>query len=163
MPLPQFFVLIVCLIFILAGFVAILLPIMPSIPLIWFGIFLYGLATNFKEIDQSLLILISILGLVVIMLDYVTLIWGGRNFRASLWGILGAVVGGLAGSFLGWLYGLVIGPLFGAILSQLIVGRDQVFALETKNFTVIGYVGGTIIKFTVGVAMVGLFLWKLVG
>lgn len=163
MPLPEIFILIICLIFILVGFVGIMLPIIPSIPLIWFGIFLYGLATDFTEIDPSLLILVSILGLVVILLDYVTLIWGGRRFRASVWGVLGAVVGGLAGSCLGLLYGLVVGPLFGAIVSQLIVGRDEVFALETKRFTVIGYVGGTIIKFTVGVAMVGLFVWKLVG
>jgi hypothetical protein len=42
------------------------------------------------------------------------------------------------------------------------IGRDTPYALETKSYIIIGYVGGTIIKFTVAVAMIGLFLWRVI-
>ena len=164
MPLAvsQTFLLVLCFVLIIVGFIGILFPIVPSIPFIWFGIVLYGVATNFAEIDASFLLLISVLGMTVVLLDFITHLWGRKEFRASFWAVGGAIVGGLAGSFWGPLFGLVVGPLAGAILSQLLIGRDLPFTFETKRYIIIGYIGGTVIKFTVGVAMVGLFLWRIV-
>jgi len=159
--LSQTFILTLCFFIILVGLVGVVFPIVPSIPLIWFGIVLFGVATNFAIIDSSFLLMISILGLVVVMLDFVGYLWGGKQFRASMWSVVGAVVAGLIGSFFGPLYGLVVGPLLGAIVSQLIIGRDLVFSVETHHYIIIGYMGGTIIKFTVGIAMIGLFLWQV--
>lgn len=152
----------ICFIVMLTGFVSILFPIVPAIPFIWFGIVLYGIATNFADIDPSFLLLISVLGLSVVLLDFIAYLWGRKEFRANGLMVIGAVFGGLVGSFFGPLYSLVVGPVIGAIGSGLMIGRDRPFAFETKQFIVIGYVGGTIIKFAVGVAMIGLFLWKLV-
>ncbi|USN53385.1 MAG: DUF456 family protein [Candidatus Nomurabacteria bacterium] len=154
-------ILTLCFIIVLVGFVGIAFPIVPSIPLIWFGILLYGIATDFSLVTPSFLLIISVLGLVVVLLDFVAYLWGGKQFRASLWGVLGAVIGGIIGSFFGLLFAFVVGPFFGAVVSQLVVGRDRVFAVETKHYIIIGYMGGMIIKFAVGVAMIGLFLWQL--
>ncbi|MFH0853374.1 MAG: DUF456 domain-containing protein [bacterium] len=159
--LSQTFILTLCFFIILVGLVGIVFPIVPSIPLIWFGIVLFGIATDFTVIDSSFLLMVSILGLIVVMLDFVGYLWGGKPFRASIWSVVGAVVAGLIGSFFGPLYGLVVGPLFGAIISQLIVGRDLVYSVETRRYIIIGYMGGTVIKFTVGIAMIGLFLWQV--
>ncbi len=150
-----------CFLLIVVGFGGILVPLIPSIPFIWFGIVLYGIATDFSVVNASFLLLISILGLTVVLLDFIAHLWGGKEFRASFWSVIGAVLGGIAGSFFGYLFGFVVGPLVGAIVSQLLIGRDTAFALETKRYVIIGYVGGTIIKFTVAVAMIGLFLWRV--
>jgi uncharacterized protein len=161
MPGLTTFLLTLCFFLVLVGFVGIFFPVVPSIPLIWFGILLYGLATNFAVVDGQFLLLISVLGLVVVLLDLIAYLWGGKPFSANFWGVSGAVVGGLVGSFFGLFYGLVVGPVFGAIIGQLLFGRDALFAIETKRYIIIGYVGGTIIKIAVGVAMVGLFIWRL--
>lgn len=153
---------ILCFFLILTGFIGILFPIVPSIPFIWFGIVLFAIATNFQHFDSAFILLVSVFGLVVVLIDFMARLWGGKEFRANAWSVIGAVIGGLVGSFFGYLYAFVIGPLVGAIVSELLRGRDRVFSLETRRYIIIGYIGGTIVKFAVGITMVGLFIWQLV-
>lgn len=145
----------------LIGLISIAFPFLPSIPVIWLGIFLYGVGTNFAKVTPSFMLLVSLLAFATIFLDYTTTVWGLKKYRGSFWGILGAVIGGLVGSIFGILGALVVGPVFGSIVFEMLRGRDNVFGVETERFTIIGFVGGTIVKFAVGVAMIGLFLWKL--
>lgn len=144
------------------GLISIILPFLPSIPVIWLGIFLYGVGTNFAVVDAPFMLLISLLAFATIFLDYTTTVWGLKKYHGSGWGILGAVLGGIVGSLFGILGGLVIGPVFGSIIFEMLRGRDNVFGIETDRFTIVGFVGGTLVKFSVGVAMIGLFLWKIV-
>ena len=146
----------------IVGLISIVFPFLPSIPVIWLGIFLYGVGTNFSVIDANFMLLISLMAFATIFLDYTTTVWGLRKYQGSMTGLLGAVVGGLFGSLFGIFTGFVVGPIMGAIVFEMLRGRDNVFGIETERFTIIGFIGGTIIKFAVGVAMIGLFLWKLV-
>lgn len=145
----------------LVGLISIVFPFLPSIPVIWLGIFLYGVGTNFEVITPNFMLLISLLAFATIFLDYTTTVWGLKKYRGSLWGIIGAVVGGFVGSLWGILGALVIGPVFGSVVFEMLRGRDNVFGLETERFTIVGFVGGTLVKFSVGIAMIGLFLWKI--
>lgn len=162
MELGQSVVLVVCIMVMLVGLAAIILPLLPSIPFIWLGIFLYALVSDFEKISIDFVLLVTLMGMVVIVIDYVASSYGVKKFRASVFGLTGALIGGLLGFAFGPLGGLVVGPLVGAVVGEAIVGRDTLFAYETKKFIVIGMVGGTFIKVVVGVAMVGLFLWQLV-
>lgn len=146
----------------LVGLISIVFPFLPSIPVIWLGIFLYGVGTNFQVVNSNFMLLVSLLAFATIFLDYTTAVWGLKKYRSSAWGIMGAVLGGLVGSLFGIMGGLVIGPVFGAVVFEMLRGRDNVFGVETERFTIIGFIGGTLIKFSVGVAMIGLFLWKIV-
>lgn len=146
----------------IVGLISIVFPFLPSIPVIWLGIFLFGVGTNFQVVDANFMLLISLLAFSTIFLDYTTSVWGLKKYRGSFWGIIGAVLGGLVGSIFGILGALVIGPIFGAIVFEMIRGRDNAFGIETERFTIIGFIGGTIVKFSVGVAMIGLFLWKII-
>lgn len=144
------------------GLISIVFPFLPSIPVIWLGIFLYGVGTNFQVVNANFMLIISLLAFTTIFLDYTTSVWGLKKYRGSLWGVLGAILGGLFGSLFGILGGLVIGPVFGSIVFEMLRGRDNVYGVETERFTVIGFIGGTIVKFSVGIAMIGLFLWKII-
>jgi hypothetical protein len=145
-----------------AGLVSIVLPFLPSIPMIWLGIFLYAIASNFEKIDNSFLLLISVLTLAVIFMDYIVLSLGLRQYRFSIWGIIGAVIGGIIGSFFNLFLALIVGPILGAVVGQILSGQDMTYVFQMKKYTIIGFIGGTITKITVGVAMIGLFIWKLV-
>ncbi|MBI4092785.1 MAG: DUF456 domain-containing protein [Candidatus Kerfeldbacteria bacterium] len=146
----------------LVGLISIVIPFLPSIPVIWLGIFLYGVGTNFAVVDANFMLLISLLAFATVFLDYTTTVWGLKKYRGSFWGIVGAALGGFVGSIWGIFGAFVIGPIFGSIVFEMLRGRDNVYGVETERFTIVGFIGGTIVKFSVGVAMIGLFLWKLI-
>ena len=162
MTLGENIALIASILIMITGLGAIILPLVPAIPFIWLGIFLYALVSDFQKITVDFVILVSLLGLATVILDYIASSYGVKRFRASVFALTGAIIGGIFGFIFGPLWGLVIGPLVGAVIGEALIGRDMLFSYETKNYIVIGMIGGTFIKVLVGVAMVGLFFWQLV-
>ncbi len=152
---------IVSLALILGGLGSILFPIAPSIPTIWFGIFVYAAAHKYVGIDQQFLGIISLIALGTIFLDYTMSKGGGRKFKASPWGIFGAFVGGILGTFFGPFGTFLIGPTLGAIIFELLHGRDQVYSYQSGNYTIVAFMGGTLIKLVASLAMIGLFILRL--
>jgi len=152
---------IICFAIMLAGLVSIIFPVLPSIPFIWLGIFLYAIATKFEKVDEKFVLIITIMLLAVVLLDYITEFWGLKRWRFSFWIILGAVAGGIIGSLFTLGLGMLLGAVAGALIAEIISGQDLTFAIKTKKYTIICYVAGTILKLGVGVSMIGLFIWKL--
>ncbi|MFH0829397.1 MAG: DUF456 domain-containing protein [Candidatus Kerfeldbacteria bacterium] len=149
------------IIIMLVGFMSIIFPFLPSVLVIWLGVFLYAVGSSFETIDANFMLVVSVLAFGTMFLDYLSNSWGSRKFRGSYWGVLGAVLGGLVGSLFGPLGMLVIGPVFGAVIFEMVRGRDNIFGIETDHFTVVGFIGGTLVKLATGVVIVGLFIWKL--
>lgn len=162
MALGQSVALVACIMIMLTGLGAIILPLIPAIPLIWLAIFLYALVSGFEKISVDFVLLVTLMGTIVVIIDYVASSFAVKKFRASVFGLTGALLGGMFGFTFGAFGGLVVGPLLGAIVGETIVGRDMLFSYQTKKYYVIGMIGGTLIKVVVGVAMVGLFFWQLV-
>lgn len=151
------------LIFILGGIIAILFPIAPSIPSVWFGIFIYAISHDFAQVNQQFFFIITMIAAATIFLDYALGRQGVQKLKASGWGVLGAVVGGVVGVLAGPLYTYLIGPLLGAIIFEMLRGRDQVYSYQSGNYTIVAFMGGTIVKLLATIAMVGLFILRLQG
>ena len=145
------------------GFVSIFLPFAPGIPTIWFGIFLYAISHGFDDVSRQFMAIITAVAGITILLDYVLSSLGVQRIRAGVWGISGAIVGFILGSFIHPLAAYVIGPAVGAVIAENLHGHDQVFAFKTGNTTIIAFMGGTIIKLTAALAMIGLFVLRLQG
>lgn len=152
---------IVSLALILGGLVSIIFPIAPSIPTVWFGIFIYAIAHDYVGIDQQLLMIISVIALATIVLDYTMSKGGVAIFKAGPWGILGAVIGGLIGAFFGPFGTYLVGPILGSVVVELLHGRDRVYSYQAGNYTIIAFMGGTLIKLVAALAMIGLFILRL--
>lgn len=146
---------------IIGGLFSILFPIAPSIPTIWFGIFVYAIAHNYLGVDQQFLMWTTVIALGTIVLDYTVSRSGVKKLRAGPWGILGAVVGGAVGTAIGPFGTFLIGPILGAIIAELFRGRDQVYSYQTGNYTIVAFMGGTLIKLIAALAMIGLFILRL--
>ncbi len=157
------FITVVSSLLILGGFVAIMFPIAPPIITIWFGIFIYAISQDFATIGQNYMILISLIALSTIFLDYTLSRSGSRKLQAGPWGVFGAVVGGLIGSVFGPFHTYLTGPIVGAIVFELMRGRDQVYSYKAGNYTIVAFMGGTLVKLVAGVAMTGLFILRLQG
>lgn len=150
-------------ILILGGLLSIIFPIAPSIPTIWFGIFLYAASHDYSGVSQSFIVTISVIAVGTIVLDYTLSRSGVQKLRAGPWGVLGAVLGGLVGAFVGPVFAYLIGPLVGAIVIELLRGRDQVYSYQSGNYTIVAFMGGTVVKLLASIAMVGLFILRLQG
>lgn len=149
------------LVLILGGLVSIIFPIAPSIPVVWLGIFVYAIAHGYVGVTQNFLALISVIALFTIVLDYTLSRSGVKKLAVGPWSIVGAVVGGLAGFLVGPIYTYLVGPIAGALIIELLRGHDRVFSYQSGNYTIIAFMGGTIVKLIAAIAMIGLFILRL--
>lgn len=159
--LAQTIILIVSFIIMAGGLAGIVVPFLPGVILIWSGIFLYAGVTQFQEINFVFLIVITILAFIAIFLDWLSGALGLKRVGASIWGVIGAAVGGLIGSLVGFGWVIIGGASIGALVGEIIGGKNEIFKIELRTYTIIGYLGGTIIRAAVGVSMIGLFLYKV--
>lgn len=152
---------ILALVVMFLGLAGIFIPIIPSTPLIWFGIFLYGVVTGFAKVTTEFLLTISALALATVFLDWMSTVWSLKKFHASPWSVFGAVVGGLVGTLMGPVATWIVGPILGGLIAGMMVGNDNVFAIRRGRVTVVAFLGGTVVKLTLGLLMIGLFLLKI--
>ncbi len=161
MSLGTIGVFILALVVMLFGLAGTILPMIPGLPIMWVGAFIYALFTGFEKINWTFLGSFAILTAITTLLDYLANLYGAKRMGATRWGILGAFLGMLVGLFTGGLPGLLIGSFLGAFLGEVLGGRERIQALKAGVGTFLGFLGGTLIKFLVGCAMIGMFIWKV--
>ena len=94
-------------------------------------------------------------------MDYLANLYGAKKFGAGKLGIFFAIIGMMTGVVAAGLVGLIIGPLIGAIIGELLSGKSHRQALRAGLGTIVGFLGGTIIKFIIGLVMIGIFIWQV--
>jgi len=161
----EIIVLLISLLLIFAGIIGIIAPILPSTILVFGGIFLYAIVTNFTIISTKTIIIFAILTILSLITDYLSTIWGAKKFGASKAGIYGALIGTILGFFLIAITGflsIIIFPFLGAVLGELIIGKTRREALSAGLGTLIGFIFGTVFKIVISFAMTGYFIYNLI-
>ena len=154
-------ILIISLLIMFVGLSGIILPVVPSTPLIWLGVLLYAIFDGFESITWLLLLIFAALTVLSLVFDYFGGIIGAKKFGATKWGIIGSVIGSIAGFFAGGILGLIIGPFLGAVSFEILIGKDCRTALKSGMGTIVGFLTGVISKLVISVIMIGVFLWKV--
>ncbi len=145
----------------IVGLAGIVLPIVPSLPIIWLGILIYGLVTDFNEITLWTVSLTGILMLIGSVLDFLAGIFGAKASGASWYGVGGALIGSLIGFVVFNFFGLLIGSILGAFLGEYLKYRKSHQAIKAGVGTMFGIVFGIIIKIIIAFIMIGIFVWKV--
>ncbi len=127
--------LIISVIMIVIGLAGVLVPFLPGIPLAFLGVFVIALVTGFDVISPAVLYFLGTLALLSVVIDYAAGILGARLGKASLWGVLGAVVGTIIGIVTMGIIGIVIGPALGVLIFELIAKKNQKSALRAAKST----------------------------
>ncbi len=161
MDVYHIIILIISLLIMFGGLSGIVLPVIPSTPLIWFGVLIYAVFDGFKSIGWLLLLIFAVLAIISVILDYFGGVIGAKKYGATKWGLIGSVIGGIAGFFMGGIVGLIFGPFFGAVLLELVFGKDLRGAFKSGVGTLVGFIGGAVTKLAIGVIMIGIFIWKV--
>jgi uncharacterized protein YqgC (DUF456 family) len=152
----------ITLIIMVVGLFGLIVPIFPGITVIWLAALGYGVVTGFTTLGWVLFAVITVLLIVGVTIDNVLM---GAKARKE-----GAAWSSLA---LGWLAGILgtilLPPLGGIIAAPLVVllleylrQRDFNKALASLRGLAIGWGASFVVRFFVGLAMIGIWLvWAL--
>jgi uncharacterized protein YqgC (DUF456 family) len=149
--------LVVGLALIVVGLAGLLLPMLPGMPLVFLGAVAVAAADGFTRVGYAALAIIALLAIVASVLDHIAGVLGAKRGGASKWGMAGAVVGLLVGLPFG-LPGLVLGPAVGAAILEFARDRELRRAARASTGVFIGFVLGTIVKYAIACAILGILV-----
>jgi uncharacterized protein YqgC (DUF456 family) len=147
----------------LTGLAGVFLPVLPGVPLVFAGAFIYAWSTNFQIITIGNLIFFAVLTAIASAVDYIGGLITARKYGASKYGLIGGVLGGVLGLVAFSIPGLIIGQLAGVILGELYFGK-QVKDSFTSGFAMfVGYILGSTLKIFFAGLIVIVFYIKVIG
>jgi len=138
------------------GILGNVLPFLPGTPICYLGLLLQQFRT-IRPFSTTCLVLWAIVVLLVIILDYLTPIYGTKKFGGSKYGVWGCTLGFLAAFWMGPI-GIIIGPFIGAFIGELIAGQEASLALRAAVGSFAGFLFGTMIKLIVSAVMAWYFV-----
>ncbi|NLL52177.1 MAG: DUF456 domain-containing protein [Peptococcaceae bacterium] len=153
--------LIIAIILFIIGLIGTVLPVLPGPILIFAGMLIYGLMTDFVSLNIFFFVLQGLILLLIFAVDYIASMLGTRHFGGTKQAGWGAIAGAIIGViFLGPL-GILIGPFLGAVLVELLQKNSLSKACRAGLGTLLGILGGTAVKLGVEVLMIAYFLFQV--
>lgn len=149
--------LILAVILFVAGLAGTVLPVLPGAPLILLGMIVYGLLTGFAHLTWSFFAGQAAAVGLTFLVDYLAGVWGVRRYGGSKAAFWGSLAGLLLGVPLFGPAGVILGPFLGAFLGELLAGRSPSRALHVGVGSLVGLLGGTVLKLAVELAMIAWF------
>lgn len=147
---------VVCLALVLLGFLGIILPGLPSAPLVFLGLLGAAWIDDFERVGWLSLALIGIVGALTFAADFLATALGAKRVGASAWAIFGATLGMLVGLFFGFV-GVLVAPFIGAALGEYLAKRDMLQSAKAGFGTWLGIVVGVAAKIALHFVMIGIF------
>lgn len=145
--------LVLAVIFFLAGLAGTILPVLPGAPLILIGMMVYGLFTGFENLTICFLLGQAAAVCLTFVVDYLANAWGVARYGGSRAAIWGGALGLLTGVFFGPA-GIILGPFLGAFVGELFASRRYAHAVRAGIGSMLGTIGGTLIKIGIETAMI---------
>jgi uncharacterized protein YqgC (DUF456 family) len=143
------------------GLAGTVLPVLPGAPLLWLGMLVYGLFTGFAELTVGFYVWQGVAVVLTLVIDYVATAYGTKRYGGSAAAIYGSVAGIVTGPFILGPLGLVVGPFAGALIGELATGKRAEAAFRAAFGTLIGLLGGTVLKVAVEIGMIVGFFWAI--
>lgn len=142
---------------IVIGVIGTFLPVLPGVLLVFGGMVLAAWIDNFQRVGWITLAILGLLTVLVFVVDIVSSFLGAKRAGASKLAIVGAAIGTVVGLFFG-LVGILIAPFIGAVVGEVIARGQLAPAARVGVATWIGMMVGTLAKFALVLAMVGVFV-----
>ncbi len=140
---------IISFLLVILGIVGSFIPIIPSPISGWLGLLILHQA-SFLEAQYYFLAISFAIAISVFILDYFIPSIGAKKFGGSNAGVIGSTIGLVIGIFLFGPIGILFGSFFGALIGELTVNINNMrIALLAAIGTLIGYLGGVLLKLSV--------------
>lgn len=150
---------IIAILFILS-IVGIIIPVLPGVALIWLGFIIYnfGIDPISGWYFWLSMLFITILSLIIDYISSTTVVakWGG-----SIAGKWSAIIGILLGPIIMGPIGIILGPFVLVAIVEFISGLSIKESLTIGLASVVGFLGGSIVKAILYLIMIIVFLIKV--
>lgn len=156
----EIIIIIIGIIIIIIGLIGCFVPVLPGPPLAYISLVLLQFRTEATFSLQFMLIMAGIVAAVT-LLDYLIPALGAKKWGGSRYGIIGVLVGVVMGIFIFPPFGLLIFPLLGAFAGEVLNGADSNKAFKAAFGTFVGFLIGTILKFSTSVIIAYYFFSNL--
>jgi uncharacterized protein YqgC (DUF456 family) len=143
----------------LIGLAGVIIPVIPGVPLVWLGLFIYAIGTGFTSISITAVVIFFILMVITLALDFVVPMLGIKKYKASHWALLGSFLGFIIGITVFGFWGIILGPIVGAFVAELIAKGELKRGAQAALGALLGSVVGTLLKLTISMVMIGYFIW----
>lgn len=131
---------ILSIVVLIAGLVGAVIPILPGLPLAFFGALIFAWITKFQIITPLGLVALAGLAIVSLLVDYFSGLISSRYAGASWLGALGALLGSIIGLIFFGLPGIILGPAIGVLIFEIIARRPAKTATKIAGGTLLGSV-----------------------
>lgn len=149
------------------GLIGSVLPLLPGLPLIWVGAFLWAWSNEFQQVGWPTLIVLAVLMLAGWGLDLVLTPAMTRRAGVSWRAIGGAILGGLLGGLflsaipvIGTLFGALLGAILGMWFIEYRIRGDERAATAAVRAYLSGVAVTTILNVLLALLMIAIFLWQ---
>nr|WP_276538619.1 DUF456 domain-containing protein [Dehalobacterium formicoaceticum] len=137
------------------------LPVLPGAILIFAGMLIYGFMTRFAALDVPFFILQGLIVIIIFLVDYIASAAGTKRYGGSKQAAWGSVIGTILGVIILGPIGIIIGPFVGAVVVELIRGIKMIPAVRAGFGTIMGILGGTLIKIGAEIIMIVYFFMRI--
>lgn len=141
---------------VLLGLAGIVLPLLPGIPLIFGGLWLFAWLDDFSRVSVTTVVVLAVMAVIAWLVDYVAAALGVRRAGASGLAVIGAAIGAVVGIAAG-LVGVVVGPIIGAVIGEWFARRNHVQAARAGIAAGLGFVLAVAAKIGIAFTMLGVF------
>ena len=146
------------IILLILGVIGSILPIVPGPPLSFVGLLLLHLFTPFV-MQEDYLFLFGIAAALITFLDYWLQVYSVKLFGGGKASTIGVIIGILVGVFIFPPVGVLVGPFLGAYIGAIIESDfDLVKSFKIAFGSLIGFLGGTILKFVYSIIVIWQYL-----
>ena len=140
------------------GLFSLLLYVVPGLTVIWAAVLVYGIVRGFTTGGWIIFGVITLLMLGGNLVDNLTMSASARKTGASWLSIIVALVAGVAGTLIWPPFGGIVGASLGILVVEWIRNRDFMLGLRSTGGILKGLGFGVILRFAIGVIMIGLWV-----
>ena len=152
----DYVLLVISIIFLIAGLLGCILPVLPGPPLSFLAI-VFVHFTRFADFSTGQFVFLGALAIIVQVLDYIVPAWGTKKFGGTKAGAAGSIIGLIAGILFLPAFGpfglftILGGPFLGALIGEKITGQESDKALRAAFGSFVGFLAGTVMKLAASV------------
>ena len=144
-------------IILVVGLIGTVVPVLPGVPLAWFGL-LVAFFSSYNSVSIPTLVITGIIAAAVSIADNFIPAAMTKKFGGSKYAVRGSVLGMIIGFFIGPV-GLVIGPFVGALIGELIHSNGNFNAsLKTAVGSFAGFLFGTGLKLITTLCFIWIYI-----